>query len=77
MLGGNCSIKTIHGANNGKFTKTTESGTKPGIGTQASSAASATANKPVIGLDNIDGSSSKKVSDGRSDDDSSLGSSSL
>jgi hypothetical protein len=48
-----------------------------GVGTQASAAASATADQLVIELDNTDGSSSKEESDGGSDDESFLGSSSL
>ncbi len=76
-LGGNCSIQTIHGANDGKYTTTTKPGAVPGIGTQASAAASATANQPVIELNQINSSTSKEESDGESDDESSSGSSSL
>jgi hypothetical protein len=47
-----------------------------GIGTQASAAASATADQPVIELDHTDGSTSKEESDGESNDESSSGSSS-
>jgi hypothetical protein len=63
-LGGNCSIQTIHGANNAKYAKTTKPGAALGIGTQASAAAPATANQLVIKLDNNDGSSSNEESDG-------------
>jgi hypothetical protein len=76
-LGGNHSIQTIHGANDGKYAKTIKPGTVPGIGTQASAAAPVTANQTIIKLDNNDGSSSKEESDGESNDESSLGSSSL
>jgi hypothetical protein len=76
-LGSNCSVQTIHGANNGNCTKTTKPGAVPGVGTQTSAAAPATANQPVIELDNTDGSSSKEESEGESNDESSLGSSSL
>jgi hypothetical protein len=38
-LGGNCSIQTIHGANDGKYTTTTKPSALPSIGTQASTAA--------------------------------------
>jgi hypothetical protein len=76
-LGSDCSVQTIHGANNGKFTSTTKPGTVPGIGTQASAAASATANQPVIELDQTNGSTSKEESDGESNDESSSKSSSL
>jgi hypothetical protein len=76
-LGGDCSVQTIHGANNKKYAKTTKPGAVPGVGSQASAAASATANQPVIKLDNTDGSSSEEESDGESNDESSLGSSSL
>ncbi len=76
-LGSNRSVQTIHGANNGKYAKTTKPGTVLGIGTQASAAAPATANQPVIKLDNTDDSSSKEESDGKSNNESSLGSSSL
>ncbi len=58
-LGGNHSVQTIHGANNGKYTKTTKPGAEPGIGTQASTATPATANQPVIELDQTNSSSSK------------------
>ncbi len=75
-LGGDRSIQTVHGANDGKYTTTTEPGAAPGIGTQASAAATATANQPVIELDQTKGSASKEESDGESDDESSSGSSS-
>jgi hypothetical protein len=76
-LGGNCSIQTIHGANDRKYMTTTKPGAVLGIGTQASAAASATADQPVIELDQTNGSTSKKESDGESDDESSSRSSSL
>jgi hypothetical protein len=76
-LGGDCSIQTIHGANDGKYTTTTKPGAVPGIGTQASAAASATANQPVIELDQTNSSTFKEESDGESDDESSSRSSSL
>jgi hypothetical protein len=63
-LGSNCSLQTIHGANNRDYTKTTKPGAAPGVGIQAFAAAPATANQPVIELDNTDGSSSKEESDG-------------
>jgi hypothetical protein len=69
-LGGNRSIQTIHGANNGKYAKTTKPGAEPGIGTQASAAAPATANQQVIKLGNTNGSSSKYECDGESNDES-------
>jgi hypothetical protein len=76
-LGSNCSVQTIHGANDGKYTTTTVPGAVLGIGTQASAAASATANQPVIELNQTDGSTSKEESDGESNDESSSLSSSL
>ena len=76
-LGGNCSIQTIHGANDRKYTKTTKPGIEPDFGTKASAAAPATANQPVIELDQTNSSSSKEESGGESGDDSSSGSSSL
>ncbi len=76
-LGGNRSVQTIHGANGGKYVKITKPGTVRGISTQAFAAAPATANQPVIKLDNTDGSSIEEESDGESGDESSLGSSSL
>jgi hypothetical protein len=75
-LGGDCSVQTIHGANNRKYTKTTKPGTVPGVGTQAFAATPAMANQPVIKLDITDSSSSEEESDGESNDESSLGSSS-
>ncbi len=76
-LGGDGSVQTLHGANNGKYAKTTKPGAVPGISTQAFAAAPATADQPVIELDNTDGSSSKEESDGGNDDESSSGSSFL
>jgi hypothetical protein len=76
-LGGDCSVHTIHGANDGKYTTTTKPGAVPGIGTQASAATSATADQPVVELNQTDSSTSKEESDGESDDESSSGSSSL
>jgi hypothetical protein len=75
-LGGNHSVQTIHGANNGKYAKTTKPGAELGVGTQASAAALATANQPVIELDQTNSSSSKDKSDGESGDESSSRSSS-
>jgi hypothetical protein len=49
-LGGDCSVQTIHGANDGKYTKTTKPGAEPGFGTKASVATPATANQLVIEL---------------------------
>jgi hypothetical protein len=76
-LGGNRSVQTIHGANDRKYTKTTKPGTEPGFGTKASTATPATANQPVIELDQTDGSFYGEESDGESGDVSSSGSSSL
>jgi hypothetical protein len=76
-LGGNHSVQTIHGANNRKYAKTTVPGAETGVGNQASAAAPATANQPVIELDQTDSSSSKVKSDGDSGDKSSSRSSSL
>ncbi len=76
-LGDDCSVQTIHGANDGKYTKTTKPGAEPGFGTKASAAAPATANQPVIELDQTNGSASGLESDGESGDVSSSGSSSL
>jgi hypothetical protein len=56
---------------NRKYTTTTEPGAVPGIGTQASAATSATADQPVIELDQTNGSTSKEESDGESNDESS------
>jgi hypothetical protein len=75
-LGGNRSIQTIHGANGGKYAKTTKPGAKPGIGTQASTATPATANQPVIELNQTYSSSYEDKSDGESGDESSSRSSS-
>jgi hypothetical protein len=72
-LGGNRSIQTINGANDGKYMTTTKPGAVPGIGTQASAATSATANQQVIELNQTDGSTSKEESDGERDDESSFG----
>ncbi len=69
-LDGNHSVQTIHGANDRKYTTTTKPGALPGIGTQASAAASATANQPVIELNQTNGSTSKEESDGESNDES-------
>jgi hypothetical protein len=76
-LGSDCSVQSIHGANDGKYTTTTKPGAVPGIGTQASTAASATADQPVTEIDQTDGSTSKEESDGEINDESSSGSSSL
>jgi hypothetical protein len=76
-LGGDRSVQIIHGANNGKYAKTTKPGAEPGVGTQASAAAPATADQPVIELNRTNSSSSKDESDGESGDESSSRSSSL
>ena len=76
-LGGNCSVQTIHGANDGKYTKTTKPSAELGFGAKASAAAPATADQLVIELDQTNGSSSGEESDGESSDVSSSGSSSL
>jgi hypothetical protein len=76
-LGGVCSVQTIHGANNGKHAKPNKPGAELGVGTQASAAAPATANQPVIELDQTNGSTSKEESDGESGDESSSRSSFL
>jgi hypothetical protein len=76
-LGGDCSVQTIYGANDGKYTKTTKLGAEPGFGTKASAAAPATADQPGIELDQTNGSSSGEESDRESGDVSSSGSSSL
>jgi hypothetical protein len=76
-LGSNHSVQTIHGAHNGKYAKTTKPGAESGVGTQASAAAPATADQPVIELDQTNSSSSKDKSDGESGDESSSRSSSL
>ncbi len=73
-LGGDRSVQTIHGANDGKYTKTTKPGIEPGFGTKASAAAPATANQLVIELNQTNGSSSREESEGESDDESSSGS---
>ena len=75
-MGGGCSAQTIHGANDGKYTKTTKPGVEPGFGTKASTAAPATANQPVVELDQTNWSSSGKESEGESNDESSSESSS-
>ncbi len=75
-LGGDCSVQTIHGANDGKYTKTTKPSAEPGFGTKASTATPAIANQPVIELDQTNNSSSREESDGESGDVSSSGSSS-
>ncbi len=62
-LGGDCSVQTIHGANDGKYTKTTKPCAELGFGTKASAAAPATANQPVIELNQTNGSSSREESD--------------
>jgi hypothetical protein len=49
-LGSDRNIQIIHGANNGKYAKTTKPGTEPGVGTQASAAAPATADQPLLSL---------------------------
>jgi hypothetical protein len=67
-LGGDHSVQTINGANIGKHVKPTKQGDVPGIGTQASTSAPATANQPVIELDQTNGSTSKEESDGESSD---------
>jgi hypothetical protein len=76
-LGGDCSVQTIHGTNDRKYAKTTEPGAVPGIGTQASATAPATADQPVIKLDNTNSSSSEEESDGESNNESSSWSPSL
>jgi hypothetical protein len=76
-LGGDRSVQTIHGANNRNYTKTTKPGSERGIGTRASAAAPATADQPVIDLDQTNSSSCKDESDEESGDESSSKSSSL
>ena len=49
-LGGDCSVQTIHGANDGKYTKPTKPGVEPGFGTKASAAAPATADSQLLNL---------------------------
>jgi hypothetical protein len=72
-LGGDCSVQTIHEANDGKYTQTTEPGVEQDFGTKASAATPATANQPVIELDQTNGSSSGEESEGESNDESSSG----
>ncbi len=60
----------------GSTQKITEPGIELGFGTKASAAAPATADQPVIELDQTDGSSSGEESEEESDDESSSGSSS-
>ena len=67
-LGGDRTVQT-HGANGGKYTKTTKLGAELSVGTKASAATPATANQLVIELNQTNDSFSKKESDGESSDE--------
>jgi hypothetical protein len=48
QIGSTRSVQTVHGANNGKYTKVTEPGVELGAGTQASAATTLNAEQPVV-----------------------------
>jgi hypothetical protein len=67
QIGSTCSVQTVHGANNGKYTKVTEPGVELGTGTQASAATMLNAEQPVDKIASSyddDASSSEKSEEG-------------
>ena len=73
QIGSTRSVQTVHGANNGKYTKVTEPGVELGAGTQASAATTLNAKQPVVKIassDDDDTSSSEESEEG-SDESSS------
>ncbi len=65
-LGSACSVQTVHGANDGKYTKVAEPGIDLGSGNKASAANNSNAEQPAIKIDstNDDASSDEKSEEG-------------
>jgi hypothetical protein len=66
QLGSACSVQTVHGANDGKYTNVTEPGLNLGSATQASPANPLNADQPVIKIvsSEDDASSSERSEEG-------------
>jgi hypothetical protein len=72
QLGSTCSIQTVHGANDGKYTKVAKPGIGLGSGNKASAANNSNAEQPAIKIDSTnDDASSDEESEEGSDDVSS------
>jgi hypothetical protein len=72
QLGSARSIQTVHGANDGKYTKVAEPGVDLGLGNKASAANNSNAEQPAIEIDSTDDdTSSDEESEEGSDDVSS------
>ncbi len=72
QLGSACSIQTVHGANNGKYTKVAKPGIDLGLGNKASAANNSNAEQPAIKIDStVDDTSSDEESEEGSDNMSS------
>ncbi len=66
QIGSTHSVQTVHGANNGKYSKVTKPGIELGMGTQAS-AANVNAKQPVIKIASENDTSSSEESGESSD----------
>jgi hypothetical protein len=67
-----CSVKTVHGTNDGEYTKVAKPGVDLGLGNKASAANNSNAKQPAIEIDSInDDASSDKESEEGSDNVSS------
>jgi hypothetical protein len=74
QLGSARSVQTVHGANDGKYTKDAAPGVELGLGTKASAAKKLNAEQPAIKIDSTDDdASSDEESEEGSDDSSSSG----
>ncbi len=64
-----CSVQTVHGANDGKYTKVAKPGVDLGLGNKASTANNSNAKQPVIEIDstNEDASSDEESEEGSGD----------
>ena len=69
QLGSACSVQTVHGANDGKYTKVAKPGIELGLGNKASAANNLNAKQPAIEIDstNEDASSDEESEEGSDD----------
>jgi hypothetical protein len=69
QLGSACSVQTVHGANDGKYTKMAKPGVDLGLGNKASAANNSNAEQPATKIDstNEDASSNEKSEEGSDD----------
>ncbi len=69
QLGSTHSVQTVHGANDGKYSKVVKPGVELGLGNKASAAKNSNAKQPAIEIDStVDETSSDEESEGGSDD---------